>query len=85
METLLNAVRYKVSADKYRYMKGQYDLDLTYITDRLIGKYIRDNFELKLILAMAFPAYGMESTYRNRIDGMSINLQFLLIGIFSLH
>ena len=40
MESLWNAVRSKVSADKNRYMKGNYDLDLTYITDRIIGKGI---------------------------------------------
>jgi hypothetical protein len=37
MEALWNAVRYKVSADKNRYLKGSFDLDLTYITDRIIG------------------------------------------------
>jgi hypothetical protein len=43
METILNAVRYKVSADKNRYLEGQYDLDLTYITDRVIGMFISHN------------------------------------------
>eukprot|EP01102_Stenamoeba_stenopodia_P016666 TRINITY_DN5847_c0_g1_i1.p1 TRINITY_DN5847_c0_g1~~TRINITY_DN5847_c0_g1_i1.p1 ORF type:complete len:959 (+),score=192.84 TRINITY_DN5847_c0_g1_i1:334-3210(+) len=54
MESLFSKFRYKVSADKYRYRDGSHDLDLTYITDRLI--------------AMAFPSEGLESTYRNPID-----------------
>ncbi|PRP87367.1 hypothetical protein PROFUN_01629 [Planoprotostelium fungivorum] len=51
---LWKSVRTKISADKYRYMKGNYNLDLTYITDRII--------------AMSFPAEGVESTFRNDID-----------------
>lgn len=46
-----------VSADKVRYFDGQYDLDLTYITDRII--------------AMSFPAAGVESAYRNKIDNVA--------------
>eukprot|EP01114_Cavostelium_apophysatum_P012921 TRINITY_DN3016_c0_g1_i1.p1 TRINITY_DN3016_c0_g1~~TRINITY_DN3016_c0_g1_i1.p1 ORF type:complete len:622 (+),score=170.28 TRINITY_DN3016_c0_g1_i1:295-2160(+) len=61
MEALWNAVRYKVSADKNRYMKGQFDLDLTYITDRII--------------AMAFPADGVEAAYRNKIDDVASMLR----------
>jgi len=57
MGSVWNAVRGRVSADKNRYMKDQYDLDLTYITDRVI--------------AMGFPADGMESTYRNNIDDVA--------------
>lgn len=38
MESFISAVRNKVSADKNRYKKGNYDLDLTYITDKTIGK-----------------------------------------------
>jgi len=57
METLWNTVRNRFSADKTRYLKGNYNLDLTYITDRLI--------------AMAFPADGMESRFRNKIDDVA--------------
>jgi len=62
MESLWNAVRSKVSGDKNRYLNGNFDLDLTYITDRII--------------AMSFPAEGVvESTYRNRIDDVAQMLQ----------
>lgn len=37
-----------------RFINGQYNLDLTYITNRVI--------------AMSFPASGFESTFRNNID-----------------
>mmetsp|Transcript_22014 Transcript_22014/g.61896 ORF Transcript_22014/g.61896 Transcript_22014/m.61896 type:complete len:1185 (-) Transcript_22014:55-3609(-) len=54
MDFFLKRVRTKVSGDKQRYKEGEYDLDFTYITDRMI--------------AMAFPGEGIESTYRNNID-----------------
>eukprot|EP01101_Sappina_pedata_P007193 TRINITY_DN375_c0_g1_i1.p1 TRINITY_DN375_c0_g1~~TRINITY_DN375_c0_g1_i1.p1 ORF type:complete len:751 (-),score=182.64 TRINITY_DN375_c0_g1_i1:115-2367(-) len=43
--------RYMVSADKNRYKNGLFDLDLSYVTSRII--------------AMSFPAEGIESTFRN--------------------
>lgn len=57
---LLNKFRQKVSADKNRYQRGDYDLDLTYITDRIV--------------AMAFPADGVEAAYRNHIDKVALLL-----------
>ncbi|KAH3743318.1 phosphatidylinositol-3,4,5-trisphosphate 3-phosphatase [Pelomyxa schiedti] len=48
------ALRTRFSGDKNRFDDGKYNLDLTYITDRVI--------------AMSFPAEGVESTYRNFID-----------------
>eukprot|EP01104_Vermistella_antarctica_P016779 TRINITY_DN5792_c0_g1_i1.p1 TRINITY_DN5792_c0_g1~~TRINITY_DN5792_c0_g1_i1.p1 ORF type:complete len:1154 (-),score=203.22 TRINITY_DN5792_c0_g1_i1:37-3498(-) len=54
---MFNKLRYKVSADKNRYRREQLDLDLTYITDRVV--------------AMAFPADGMESYYRNSVDDVA--------------
>ena len=38
MNSLFNTVRHRVSADKNRYRNGTFDLDLTYITDRIVGK-----------------------------------------------
>jgi len=47
-------VRKVVSKDKNRFNDGEFDLDLTYITDRII--------------AMGFPASGVEGVFRNHID-----------------
>ena len=46
-----NKIREVVSGSKNRYKEGKFNLDLTYITKRII--------------AMSFPATGVESTYRN--------------------
>lgn len=73
LNTFLRFFREKVSGDKKRYATEKFDLDLTYITERIIGKYndimiklygIFINFILN-ILAMAYPASGVERTYRN--------------------
>ena len=37
MDFVFKAVRQKVSGDKQRFQEGEYDLDFTYITDRIIG------------------------------------------------
>ncbi len=67
-----------VSGPKVRYTAEGYNLDFTYVTPRVI--------------AMSFPAAGLESFYRNSIDDViltgekiysSINQIFLII-IFSL-
>jgi phosphatidylinositol-3,4,5-trisphosphate 3-phosphatase and dual-specificity protein phosphatase PTEN len=54
MDNVFRSLRQKVSADKNRYKQGDLDLDLTYITPRII--------------AMAYPAEGVESTFRNNIE-----------------
>eukprot|EP01087_Luapelamoeba_hula_P022946 TRINITY_DN8358_c0_g1_i2.p1 TRINITY_DN8358_c0_g1~~TRINITY_DN8358_c0_g1_i2.p1 ORF type:complete len:793 (-),score=157.75 TRINITY_DN8358_c0_g1_i2:88-2466(-) len=55
-------LRTAVSADKNRLKDSEFDLDLTYITDKII--------------AMAFPAENlMEQAYRNDIDDVSAYLQ----------
>lgn len=52
----MNFFRKIVSGSRKRYEKNGYDLDLTYITERII--------------AMSFPASGFESTYRNNIKSV---------------
>ena len=47
-------LRSKISGESYRFRENGYNLDLTYITDRII--------------AMSFPASGIEQWYRNKID-----------------
>ncbi|CAL8093729.1 unnamed protein product [Calicophoron daubneyi] len=48
---LIRAARRTVSENKRRYSDGQFDLDLSYITDSIIG--------------MSFPSTGLMSLYRN--------------------
>lgn len=53
----MDFLRTLVSQRKNRYEENGFNLDLTYITSRTI--------------AMAFPADGLESLYRNRIDDVA--------------
>lgn len=50
----MNWLRKIVSGKRNRYLDDQYNLDITYITSR--------------ILAMSFPAQGFEKLYRNSMD-----------------
>ena len=50
----MNWLRRVVSGKRKRYKDEEFDLDITYITER--------------VLAMSFPASGMESLYRNHIN-----------------
>jgi len=59
--SLFHLARAVISGDKERFFKDGFDIDLTYITDRLI--------------AMSLPAEGVESTYRNDINEVSQLLQ----------
>ena len=52
----MNWLRKIVSGKRNRYQDDQYNLDITYITER--------------VLAMSFPAQGFESLYRNNIDNV---------------
>ncbi|GLD94022.1 hypothetical protein PINS_up002633 [Pythium insidiosum] len=50
----MKAIRARVSGSRVRYTQDGFDLDLTYITERLV--------------AMGYPASGVEKTYRNDIN-----------------
>lgn len=52
----MNLVRSIVSQDKIRYEEGNFNLDLTYITPKII--------------AMAYPGTGIESGYRNPMSAV---------------
>jgi len=54
MNIFTNKLRTLVSQDRNRHEEGDLNIDLTYITDR--------------ILAMGFPAAGFEATWRNNIE-----------------
>jgi hypothetical protein len=51
---MINFIRDKVSQDKNRFIDNEFNLDLSYITPRIV--------------AMAYPASGLEKTYRNNIE-----------------
>ncbi|GAM21478.1 hypothetical protein SAMD00019534_046530 [Acytostelium subglobosum LB1] len=55
--SIIKAVRKTISAEKNRFENDTYDLDLTYICERVI--------------AMSFPAEGVESAYRNSIHDVA--------------
>jgi phosphatidylinositol-3,4,5-trisphosphate 3-phosphatase and dual-specificity protein phosphatase PTEN len=52
----MNWLRKIVSGKRRRFQDGNYNLDITYITGR--------------VLAMSFPAQGIESFYRNSIENV---------------
>ena len=57
----MNYFREKVSGNKKRYVDKEFDLDLSYITPRLI--------------AMAIPGEGMKKLYRNNINDVKSFLE----------
>ena len=69
----MDFLRTKVSGAKNRYIDNTYNLDLSYITPRII--------------AMAYPAAGIESMYRNHVDDVANfltekhNSDFLIINL----
>ncbi|CAD8112550.1 unnamed protein product [Paramecium sonneborni] len=56
----MNYIREKVSGKKKRFIKEGYNLDLTYVTKRII--------------AMSYPGEGLEGLYRNPIDQVATYL-----------
>ena len=69
----MNFIRTKCSGQKNRLIQGKYNLDLTYITPRLI--------------AMGFPSSGIHTIYRNNITDVAnylnenIDKNYLLINV----
>ena len=55
-KNFFDLIREKVSTTKYRYQNKDFNLDLTYITNRII--------------ACGFPAEGMEALYRNKKEDL---------------
>ena len=56
-----NFFRELVSKEKIRFIDDDFNLDLSYITEKVI--------------AMAYPAEGLESVYRNKITDVSAFLK----------
>jgi len=56
----MNFLREIVSGRKKRFTENGYNLDLTYVCNRII--------------AMSFPASGFESTYRNSIEDVIFHI-----------
>ena len=54
---MIDYVRRKVSGKKIRYSENGYDLDLSYITPRVV--------------AMSIPGEGVHKVYRNSIDSVA--------------
>jgi len=63
---MVQFIREIVSGKKKRYTDGGFNLDLTYVTDRVI--------------AMSFPGTGLEIMYRNNINDVRISLTFFNKG-----
>ncbi len=67
-------MRSKVSADRTRFKDDHTNLDLSYITDNLIGKCCKFFVIISILnilflsSAMGFPASGFEAAWRNHID-----------------
>ena len=65
------------------HQQDQYTIDLTYITERVIGAPTLPMHVNSIPwVAMSFPAEGMESTYRNRLDDVARHLHDRHAGHF---
>ena len=63
----MNFIRKIVSGKKRRFNKDGFNLDLSYITPRII--------------AMALPATGFSKAYRNKINDVHLNLPTCVINL----
>lgn len=68
MENIRKALRNFISRDKRRFKSEGYDLDLTYITEKLIGLFNFLNKKNLKKIAMALPGKGISITWRNKTD-----------------
>ncbi len=80
---IVSKVRAAVSKDRIRFNDKKHDLDLTYITNNIIGtpphnqNLLSPYGSLTRVLtlfscsAMGVPASGIEATYRNNIEDVS--------------
>ena len=55
-----------VSKTRRRFEDGAFDLDLSYINDRVIGRI--SSFVVSQILAMGFPSKSFEGLYRHKLS-----------------
>lgn len=68
---MTNPIRGLVSKRRIRYTKDGFDLDLTYINDRII--------------AMGYPAEHIESIYRNKIEDVQKMLEKNHAGCYKIY
>lgn len=71
LSPILNHLKKNVSRDRTRFDDDRFDLDLTYITDNIIGTLPAVACAALTRAAMAYPASGIEAVWRNHIDDVA--------------